>query len=176
MSHAQMLTLLDTGGVWSVSRGLARNVARYKELLATCDLQRRNDLDGRGNLSEEALAEFTAFFLDVCQDQISFMEGLMQPRALRARVLTWAEEERRLGSLPQRAGQLLDAALYRGEIGRGEVAALLGIPERTARRVTSQLLKNGVFVSESTRAPLRIAFPAALASRWLPGLFPDRPR
>jgi len=30
-------------------------------------------------------------------------------------------------------------------------------------------------VSESSRAPLRLAFPAALASRWMPGLFPDRP-
>jgi hypothetical protein len=29
---------------------------------------RRNDLDGRGNLSEEALASFTGFFLDTCLD------------------------------------------------------------------------------------------------------------
>ena len=31
---------------------------------------------------------------------------------------------------------------------------------------------HGVLVSESSRAPLRLAFPAALASRWMPGLFP----
>ena len=41
-----------TGAVWSVARGLARNVKEYKELLANCDLPRRNDLDGRGALSE----------------------------------------------------------------------------------------------------------------------------
>jgi hypothetical protein len=29
--------------------------------LAACDLPHRNDLDGRGNLSEENLAEFTKF-------------------------------------------------------------------------------------------------------------------
>ena len=175
MSHAHLLQLLDTGAAWSVARGLARSVNRYKELLANCDLQRRNDLDGRGNLSEEALAEFTSYFLETCLDQVTFMENLMQPDRLRTRVLVWAEEEARLGKLPQRAGQLLEAVLYRGELPRGEIASLLGIPERTARRVTSELLQQGVFVSESTRAPLRLAFPATLASRWMPGLFPDRP-
>ncbi len=43
-----------TGGLWSVARGLARNEARYKQHLGACDLPRRNDLDGRGHLSEEA--------------------------------------------------------------------------------------------------------------------------
>lgn len=175
MSHAQFLYLLDTGGVWSVARGLARSVTRYKELLANCDERRHNDLDGRGNLSEEALADFTRYFLETCLDQVNFMEGLMQPDRLRARLLVWAEEEARLGKLPQRAGQLLEAILYRGELPRGEVTTLLGIPERSARRITSELLQQGVLVSESTRAPLRLAFPAALASRWMPGLFPENP-
>lgn len=173
-SHARFLRLLDSGGVWSIARGLARSVTRYKELLANCDLQRRNDLDGRGNLSEEALAEFTRYFLETCLDQVAFMEGLMQPDHLRARVLVWAEEEARLGKLPSRAGSLLDAALYRGEIPRGDVASILAAPERTARRITSELVRQGVFVSESTRAPLRLAFPAALAGRWMPGLFPEQ--
>ena len=175
ISHAQLLRLLDTGGVWSVARGFARNLGRYRELLANCDLQRRNDLDGRGNLSEEALAEFTTFFLQTSLDQVAFMEGLMQPDRLRARVLVWAEEETRLGNLPQRAGRLLEAVLYRGELPRAEVLALLNVPERTARRVTSELLQQGVLVSASTRAPLRLAFPAALAARWMPGLFPEQP-
>jgi Fic family protein len=175
MSHAQFLSLLDTGGVWSVARGLARSVTKYKELLANCDLGRRNDLDGRGNLSEEALADLTRYFLETCLDQVNFMEVLMQPHALRARMLVWAEEQARLGKLPQRAGQLLEAILYRGELPRGEISTLLGIPERSARRITSELLQQGVFESKSTRAPLRLAFPAALVSRWMPGLFPEKP-
>src|SRR5262245_29014467 len=68
MSHAMLLGILDTGAVWSVARGLARNAQQYKTLLASCDSTRRNDLDGRGALSEEALAEFTRFFLTVCID------------------------------------------------------------------------------------------------------------
>jgi hypothetical protein len=31
-----------------------------------------------------------------------------------------------------------------------------------------------VLTSESSRAPLRLNFPAKLASRWMPGLFPEQ--
>jgi hypothetical protein len=37
------------------------------------------------------------------------------------------------------------------------------------------LIERGVFVSKGPRDPLLLAFPAALASRWMPGLFPERP-
>jgi hypothetical protein len=77
MSHAMFLDKLDRDAVWSVARGLARNVQEYKMLLSNCDLPGRNDLDGRENPSEEALAEFTRFFLMVCIDQVTFMESLM---------------------------------------------------------------------------------------------------
>ncbi len=82
MPHASLLETLDTGAVWSISRGLARSVDTYKSHLANCDLPRRNDLDGRGNLSEEALVAFTECFLTTCIDHVAFMEGLMQPDIL----------------------------------------------------------------------------------------------
>jgi Fic family protein len=174
MSHAMLLEALDTGAVWSVARGLARSEAAYKGHLAECDLPRRNDLDGRGNLSEEALASFTRFFLDTCIDQVTFMEGLMQPDRLRTRILLWAEEEARMKALPPKAGAVLEAILYRGELPRGEAGGLLGLTPRHARRIVSELLGRGVVVSKGSRDPLRLAFPAALASRWMPGLFPER--
>jgi len=174
VSHATLLEALDTGAVWSIARGLARNVNDYKRHLAACDLPRRNDLDGRGNLSEENLAEFTKFFLTICLDQVKFMEGLMQPDQLRTRILTWADEEVRVNRLPPKANNILEALLYRGELPRGDAAAIVGTGERQARRVVSALSEQGVVTSETTRAPLRLAFPATLASRWMPGLFPDR--
>ncbi|MBE0532698.1 MAG: Fic family protein [Rhodospirillales bacterium] len=174
MSHAMLLDSLDTRGVWSVARGLARNVDAYKAGLAACDLPRRNDLDGRGGLSEEALADFTRFFLETCLDQISFMEGLIEPNRLRARVLMWAEEEIRMDELPAKAGTILEAVLYRGELPRGDVADLLGTTPRHARRVVAVLTEKNVLASAGPRDPLRLAFPAALASRWMPGLFPER--
>jgi Fic family protein len=175
MSHAALLEVLDTGAVWSVARGFARNVEEYKKHLAACDAPRRNDLDGRGNLSEEALAAFTEFFLRTCIDQVSFMESLMQPDRLRARILLWAEEGIKLKSLPPRSGRVLEALLYRGELPRGDVGGAAGVVERHARRVVSSLKARGVLASDTPRAPLRLVFPAALASRWMPGLFPERP-
>lgn len=174
MSHAILLESLDTGGIWSVARGLARNVRTYKHHLAECDLARRNDLDGRGHLSEEALASFTRFFLETCLDQVKFMEELIQPNRFHQRIQLWTEEEVRADTLPQQAWHVLEAILYRGELPRGEVPQLLGTSDRHARRVVSSLAKHGVVVSDSTRAPLRLAFPAKLAYRWMPGLFPEK--
>jgi Fic family protein len=176
MSHALLLETLDTGAVWSVARGLARNVEAYKGHLTACDRTRRNDLDGRGNLSEEALAEFTGFFLRTCIDQVTFMEGLMQPDRLRARILLWAEEEIRLNALPPKSGSILEAVLYRGELPRADAAGAAGVGARHARRIVSALMERGVLTADSARAPVRLVFPAALASRWMPGLFPERAR
>src|SRR5439155_3730526 len=174
MSHATLLEALDTGAVWSIARGLARNVDAYKAHLAACDQPRRNDLDGREHLSEENLAEFTKFFLTTCLDQVTFMERLMEPGQLRGRILVWAEEEIRLNRLPPKSGAIIEALLYRGELPRADTANIVGTGERQARRVVSALIDRGVLISESTRAPLRLAFQAGLASRWMPGLFPER--
>ena len=176
MSYAMLLDTLDTGGIWSIARGLARSESVYKGHLMACDTQRRNDLDGRGHLSEEALAEFMRFFLSTCIDQIDFMEGLVEPDRLRDRILIWTEEEIRADALPPKSGTVLEAVLYRGELPRGEVTRVLGTSERQARRVTSALIDREVLMSDSTRAPLRLAFPAKLASRWMPGLFPEQSR
>ena len=174
MSDAMLSEALGAVRTWMVSRGLARDEVGYKSRLMACDMGRRNDLDGRGPLSEEALAEFTRFFLTTCIDQVDFMEGLMMPERLLNRVLLWTEEDIRAGELPPQSRIIMRDVLYRGEIPRGEVTSLLGSSPRHARRVTSVLLKRGILVSRSTRAPLRLAFPAELASRWLPGLFPEK--
>ncbi|MCC5885584.1 MAG: Fic family protein [Gammaproteobacteria bacterium] len=174
MSYAVLRECLDTGGVWSVARGLARQESAYKTHLANCDSERRGDLDGRGTLSEEALIAFTRFFLKTCIDQVEFMTRLIQPDKLRARVMLWADEEIETSDLPKQAKVFLDRLLSVGQIARGDLPDLLNKTERTAQRVTKALTDRGVVVSESTRSPLRLAFPASIAGRWLPGLFPDQ--
>ena len=173
MSYAMLRQSLDTRGLWSVARGLAREERAYKDHLAACDGLRRGDRDGRGTLSEAALASFTKFFLRISIDQVDFMQSLMQPDRLRDRVMIWAEEEIRAGALPAKSDIVLKAILYRGKLERGEVEGLLGTSDRTARRITSALLEAGALTSASTRAPLCLAFPAKYASRWMPGLFPE---
>ena len=169
-SHAMLMNVMDSGGLWSISRGLARNEQRYKELLINCDLSRRNDLDGRGNLSEEALVEFTRFFLETCLDQVNFMANLIQPERLQGRILSWVEDQ----NLPEKSGRLLAAIIYKGgEITRKEAAEILDLGERQTRRILLLLTKEEVLISESLRSPLQLNFPARLAGQWLPGLFPE---
>lgn len=76
--------------------------------------------------------------------------------------------------LPPKSGSILEALLYRGELPRSDAAGVVGTGERQARRVVSALVDRGVLSSDSARAALRVAFPAALAARWMPGLFPDK--
>lgn len=174
MSYATLLDTLDTGGIWSIARGLARDVEKYKQHLANCDMQKRTDLDGRDNLSEEALAEFTRYFLKTCLDQVKFMEELVQPEKLRARIKLWVDQLVETDELHEKSGLILDAILYRGEVPRSDVADMLGASARTASRVVAGLIDHNVVTSESSKAPLHIKFPAKLASHWMPGLFPEQ--
>lgn len=173
ISYATILKQLNTSGIWSVARGLARNADKYKQHLANCDLIRRNDLDGRGNLSQEALQAFTKFFLETCIDQVSFMEKLMQPDQLRTRIMLWAKEEIEQKKIPSQTIQILEKILYRGEVSRGELPEILNVSERHARRLTSSLIEIGILSSESAKSSIRLAFPAKFANRWMPGLFPE---
>ena len=97
-----------------------------------------------------------------CLDQVKFMEELVQPDRLRNRILLWIEEEVRAGSLPAKAGSILEAILYRGELPRGEVASIPGASDRHAHRIVASLSDHGVIASESTRAPL------LLPQQWRP--------
>jgi Fic family protein len=174
MSYSMLLDALDTGGIWSIARGLARNEGRYKALLTACDAQRRNDLDGRGNLSEEALAEFTHFFMETCIDQVKFMEELVAPDKLRARIFTWANEEIKSKTILPQSLKILERLLYQGALAREEITSMFDVTPRQARRYVEPLTDLGVLVSETTRAPYHLAFPAKLAPQWMPGLFPEQ--
>ena len=174
MSHAMLLDELATGGVWSVARGLARASQEYKQHLQNCDAERHGDYDGRGHLSESALATFSKVFLTTCIDQVEFMESLVRPEKMLPRIINWSKAQVAAGQLPKQSTSLLEAIIYRGQIGRGELADILQVAPRTARRVASELLDSGIIASESSRSSLRLSFPASLAPEIMPGLFPDK--
>ena len=81
------------------------------------DMPRQGDLDGRGNLSQRALVEFIAWFLEVCLDQLTFMSGLFELDTLACRLRAYVERSERL---KPEAARLLEEALIRGEFERGE--------------------------------------------------------
>ena len=172
VSHAM---LRETGvgtSLWSVARGLARSVTDYKRALMAADEPRRNDVDGRGALSEAALTEFCEFFLRVCVDQVEFMARVLEPATLLGRIETWLGDEIRAGTLHPRSPALIREAFQMGSIDRGRVPTITGLGERQARTVLSKLIERGVLSSASHRAPVRLLFPGALAERWFPNLYP----
>ncbi|RUM24380.1 Fic family protein [Rhizobium vallis] len=174
LSHRALRSVLRTDGLWSVVRGLALRKREYRTLLQSCDepSQAAVSREERGPLSEGAFADFTRFFIETCIDQIDFMSEIIQPHSLRGRALTWVQHEIKAGQLPRGAEMVVNAILYRGELDRGEVAILARASDRSARRVTAALIKSGVVTAESSRSTLRLSFPAGLAVRFFPELFP----
>lgn len=167
-------------GLWSVSRGLARRNADYKSALTWADAPRRNDLDGRGNLSNEGLVRFCRFFLEVCLDQVEYMDTLLQLDGLMERVRSYVQL-RGTAIIPNppggddlrpEAARMLQEVLLRGEAPRGAVIAASGMKERTGRNLLGQLITEGLLVSDSPKGEVRIGFPIHAAGWFFPELYP----
>jgi Fic family protein len=173
MSHALLKRLGVGNSLWSVARGLARNVEEYKALLMAADGPRRNDLDGRGNLSQAALNAFCLFFLKAAVDQVQYMDSILRPSELLRRMEIFTEEEVQAGRLPKGSFPLLREALLAGEFERGLAPSLTGYKERMARTVLSRLLEAGLLTSLSHVSRVRLGFPLKVVERWFPSLYPS---
>jgi Fic family protein len=174
LAHAVLRRIGVGSSLWAVSRGLARNVERYKALLQAADEPRRGDLDGRGSLSEAALVDFNRFFLEQALDQVSFMNGLIDIDRLLNRILLHVREEIATKNLDGGAETVMRALFQSGELPRGEVEALLGSSPRTRTRILKGLFGLKMIHADSHRAPVRLRFSAENAERWMPGLFPSK--
>lgn len=172
MSHAMAHEAgIGAHGLWSISRGLARGIndrAAYKRMMDLADTPRKNDRDGRGNLSEETLTEFIVWFLRVCLDQVHFMSGLFELETLTPRLRSYAESNPRLG--PDGA-RLLEEAATRGEFERGDAARILGKPERSARRALVSVINTGLLGSDSPKGPVSLRFTLDSGEELFPKLF-----
>ena len=172
MSHAMAHEAgIGAHGIWSISRGLARGLADrtdYKRMMDFADTPRESDRDGRGNLSQRALTEFILWFLHVCTDQVKFMSGLFELSQLTRRLRLYAENNAGLG--PD-VGRLLEEAALRGEFERGDVAKILGKPERSARRVLVNAIDAGLLASDSPKGPVSVRFTMESAELLFPRLF-----
>ena len=171
MSHAMALQAgIGAHGLWSVSRGLARGLESrgdYKRMMDHADMPRQGDLDGRGNLSRRALADFTTWFLRVCLDQVRFMSGLFALDMLVGRLHLYVE---RRGLKPE-AFALLEQTLQRGELPRGEAARVTGLRERSARDLLGALVADGILASDKPKAPVSLRFSLDAIEILFPSLF-----
>ena len=174
MSHAMAhQTGIGAHGLWSISRGLARGLesrGEYKQMMDWADMPRQGALDGRGNLSLKALKEFVLWFLTVCLDQVEFMSGLFNLNELKQRLGTLVE---RSSTLKPQAAALLEEALMCGEFERGEVARITGLPERTARRVLTDVTEVGLLASSTPKGPVSLRFPESALEELFPKLYPQ---
>jgi Fic family protein len=173
MSHAMALRAgIGAHGLWSVSRGLARGLnsrGDYKRMMDHADSPRQGDLDGRGNLSRRALAEFTTWFLKVCIDQVRFMGGLFELETLIDRLRLYVERRGlKGGALP-----LLEQTLQRGEMPRGDAVRVTGLKERSARDLLASLVDDGILGSETPKGPVSLRFPQHAVEVLFPTLFPE---
>lgn len=177
-SQAAMIRAgLDAEGLWTLSRGLARAKPAYFQHLQAADQSRMNDLDGRGNLSDAALAGFCRFFLERVLDQIDFMTGLISPFKLLDRIESYLRFSRvdLDGKLRGHFARLLKALCFEGDLPRGAVPAILGMQGTASRVVIRRALDEGLVSSSSEKGPLRIAFPNHVVESYFPLLFTDLP-
>jgi Fic family protein len=172
MSHAMAHTAgIGAHGLWSVSRGLARGLesrGEYKRMMDYADTPRQNDLDGRGNLSLNALKDFTLWFLKVSLDQVTFMSGLFEIDALAQRFKKYVAQS---DTLKPESSRLLEEALIRGEFDRGEAARITGMPERSARRVLNDVVAEGLLASTTEKGPVSLRFPTDSLETFFPRLY-----
>jgi len=168
---------LDTEGLWTLSRGLARAKPAYFQHLQAADQGRANDFDGRGNLSDAALSRFCRFFLDRVLDQIDFMNGLISPFKLLDRIESYLRFTRvdLDGKMRGHLSRLLKALCLEGELARGTVPAILGLKGTASRVIIRRALDEGLISSSSEKGPLRIAFPNKVVDSYFPQLFTDLP-
>ncbi len=173
MSHAMAWTAdVAAHGLWSISRGLARGLesrGEYTQMMDLADTPRRSDIDGRGNLSERALIEFVTWFLRVALDQVTFMSSLFDIDTLARRLRTLVAED---PALKPEAARLLEETLVRGEIERGEASRITGLPERSARRLLTEVTHAGLLASSTPKGAVSLRFPAKSLEVLFPRLYP----
>jgi Fic family protein len=173
-SQAALLQHGAGSALWSVSRGLARDVQAYYDRLADADSPRRGDLDGRGNLSEAGLAAFAKYFLETCLDQVVFMAQMLDLTALRSRMqgylLYLSQEEK---DVRVEAAPALHYLFLAGSAPRGEFKQMTGLASRSADRVLAALLRRGLLESDSSKGAVCFGLPLEALAYYFPRLYPE---
>ncbi len=180
-SHLLLYRMQLTGGLWSVMRGMARRQEEYYRYLNDADLPRRNDLDGRGELSQEGLVQFIDFFLTICTDQVQFMQQMLKLSRLREGIrdlLTFLSlHPFQVGSekstIKVEGTEALHYVALTGPLDRGRFIAMTGLGERTGRRFLASLLHYGLLKSESPRSPVYFSIPFPSLRFLFPQLWPE---
>ena len=147
-------------------------------MLATADASRQGDLDGRGALTEKGLLSFCDYMLGTAIDQVSYISNLLDLTLLRKRIDGYiqARNDFRVpdmtDGLKTNAALVLHTAFIQGELTRAQAVELCAMPERSARRLLSQLKSEGLLSETSSKSPLRWEIPEHAEPWYFPQLAP----
>ncbi|KWF03957.1 Fic family protein [Burkholderia pseudomultivorans] len=181
-SHLGLRAADLTHGLWSPLRGLAREHEQYYARLSEADQTRRNDLDGRGNLSQEGLVQFARFFLDCCLDQVGFMIHMTEFDGVAGRLLDllryleanpWTIRSEKSVIKPEATALAMEFVALRRTVTRAQFAQMLGVSDVLARRIVRSLLDFGLLTSPSHRGELSLGLPLASLRFLFPKLWPE---
>ncbi len=170
---------LDSYGAWCLSRGLAKTSTQYKSLLAGADQPRQGDYDGRGALTEKGLMELCAYLFDTALDQVIYISELLDLAGMRQRIDSYvrARNDGLVTAMSEPlkpvATLILYTAFLHGEIERAQALELCAMPERSARRLLSQLKSEGLLSETSSKSPLRWEIPEHAEEWYFPRLAPS---
>lgn len=169
---------MESGGVWCLSRGLARSSTQYKTALARADIARQGDYDGRGILSEKTLVEFCEFMLDTANDQVAYISNLLTLSQMHQRIKNYvqARNDGRIvdvGPLKNNAALVLYNAFIAGKLSRSLAIESCGMPERSARRLLAQLKEEGLLSETSSRSDILWEIPDHAEPWYFPQLTPS---
>ena len=175
-THTLLHALGYTGGLWSPLRGFARSTDRYYALLADADSLRRGDLDGRGNLSEQALMAWIDYVLDICLDQVTFMTGMLDFETLKSRLeacLVFEATVEKSGVRQESLRGLHYLFLSGEDMARGDFKSMLGMSDRGATDALGALVKRGLLKSDSPQGKVRFGLPQHALRFLFPRLWPE---
>lgn len=172
-TYAGLHAMELTQGIWSPTRGLARNTQAYYGKLIGADAARAGDLDGRGNLSEKGLVAFIDYMLDTCLDQVAFMKSMLKQEEfpIRLSMLLAAEGTGSGHEANLREPSILlplRVLMYEKSMDRDHFKAMINVAPRTSDRILARLLEIGILSSATPRGPVSLAIPL----RWWGYLFP----
>ena len=139
-------------------------------------MPRRGDLDGRGNLSEQALVAWIDYVLDVCMDQAAFMAGMLNFATLKDRIeacLVYEATALKSGVRHEALRGLHYLFLSGEEMSRGDFKSMLGLGERNATDVLGALVRRGLLMSDSPQGKVRFGLPQHALRFLFPRLWPE---
>lgn len=166
---------LDSSGLWSISRGLARKNREYKSKLANADLSRYNDYDGRGNLSNKMFIEFCEFFLEAAIDQIEYMYEMLDIEHMIERIRRFTELMVVKKILRTEARFILEDVFLKGKISKTDVERITNMSDKTAKILTDKLEKLELIkrAKEGIHVMFYVNYPMSYSPMFFPGIYPS---